>query len=252
MSACMDDIFSFSSPFIVCTTSVIDGVPSAPPPEKIPNGDNRITAIAPISKRMRTTTHPPAAIAAISPFIAAIATLTIRMIAYIAAFTASLVACAAAFAAALAAFAVIFAAFADVLAVFFAVFIVCFPLSAFCRISLAAFFAFFAPFIVRSCALVLAASLPLLYAFCTCFFATPAVFFPKVLAFSPASSIPCSTFACIYTFFRSFILPQSFKYRLAHPAIRRPCHKLKRRQLFFRPQHRFCYRDFILFFHSFA
>lgn len=243
------------------------------PPEKIPNGDNRITAIAPISKRMRTTTHPPAAIAAISPFIAAIAALTIRMIAFIAAFTASLVACAAAFAAALAAFAVIFAAFADVLAVFFgvfivcfvalavdfayftllfAVFIVCFPLSAFCRISLAAFFAFFAPFIVRSCALVLAASLPLLYAFCTCFFATPPVFFPKVLAFSPAFSIPCSTFACIYTFFRSFILPQSFKYRLAHPAIRRPCHKLKRRQLFFRPQHRFCYRDFILFFHSFA
>ena len=173
------DIFSFSSPFIVCTTSVIDGVPSAPPPEKIPNGDNRITAIAPISKRMRTTTHPPAAIAAISPFIAAIAALTIRMIAYIAAFTASLVACAAAFAAALAAFAVIFAASADVLAVFFAVFIVCFPLSAFCRISLAAFFAFFAPFIVRSCALVLAASLPLLYAFCTCFFATPAVFSQK-------------------------------------------------------------------------
>lgn len=252
MSACMDDIFSFSSPFIVCTTSVIDGVPSAPPPEKIPNGDNRITAIAPISKRMRTATHPLAAIAAISPLIAAIAALTIRMIAFIAAFTASLVACAAAFAAALAAFAVIFAAFADVLAVFFAVFIVCFPLSAFCRISLAAFFVFFAPFIVRSCALVLAASLPLLYAFCTCFFATPAVFFPKVLAFSPAFSIPCSTFACIYTFFRSFILPQSFKYRLAHPAIRRPCHKLKRQQLFFRPQHRFCYRDFILFFHSFA
>ena len=142
---------------------------------------------------MRTATHPPAAIAAISPFIAAIAALTIRMIAFIAfAFTASLsLLVRRLFAAALAAlrrylrslrrclgrflrrFYRLFCSFSGRFRIFhtsFRRFYRLFPFYPLFVESRLLHSSHFCPFIVRSCALVLAASLPLLYAFCTCFF----------------------------------------------------------------------------------
>lgn len=95
--------------------------PESSPLKKIPKQEPTTRAIRQIRRIMTTATHPPAAMAAIKPFTAAIVVLTAVTVAWIAAFTPVTVA----FAAALAAWADALADFAVACAVFCAVLAAC-------------------------------------------------------------------------------------------------------------------------------
>ena len=95
--------------------------PESSPLKKIPKQEPTTRAIRQIRRIMTTATHPPAAMAAIKPFTAAIVVLTAVTVAWIAAFTPVTVA----FAAALAAWADALTDFAVACAVFCAVLAAC-------------------------------------------------------------------------------------------------------------------------------